>query len=66
MQGESPSLNIFFGVFFSSTPGVEEINAAHVEASERSFREWAWFYAEGIAKLDTKFVWLSYSACELF
>lgn len=34
----------------------EEINANLVGASERTFRDWVWFYAEGIANLDRKFV----------
>jgi hypothetical protein len=48
--------HLLWCLLFLNTYGVEEINAARVEASERSFHEWAWFYAEGIAKLDTKFV----------
>jgi hypothetical protein len=35
---------------------IEELNSSLVGACEKMFREKAWLYAEGIAKLDAKFV----------
>jgi len=31
---------------------VEELSAATVGTTEKTFRKWAWFYAEGLARLD--------------
>lgn len=42
---------------------VEEVSAAQVQTSEKNFRKWIWFYAEGMAKLDSNLVsrWISRS-----
>jgi hypothetical protein len=45
--------HLLWCLLFLNTYNVEEINAARVETSERNFREWAWFYAEGIAILQS-------------
>jgi len=36
--------------------GVEELSAATVGTTEKTFRKWAWFYSEGIAQLDSTVV----------
>lgn len=35
---------------------VEEVSAAQMGTSEKTFRKWVWFYAEGIANLDSDIV----------
>jgi hypothetical protein len=50
-------------LLFLNNYSVEEVNAAFVHTSERTFREEVWFYAEGIAQLDRKLVSFPQAFC---
>ena len=54
-RGANPE-HLLWSLLFLKTYSTEEILAAQVGANEKTFRRWAWFYAEGIANLDCKFV----------
>jgi hypothetical protein len=55
--GRKPnSEHLLWCLFFLKNYCVEEINASRFGACERTLREKAWLYAEGIANLDRKFV----------
>ena len=54
-RGANPE-HLLWCLHFLKTYSTEEIVSARVEANEKTFRRWAWFYAEGIANLDRKFV----------
>jgi hypothetical protein len=43
-------------LLFLKNYGVEETHAARVGCDEKTFRKWAWLYAEAVAKLDRKFI----------
>lgn len=48
--------HLLWCLLFLNNYSVEEINAGIAGVSERTFRDRSWFYAQGIANLDTKFV----------
>ena len=54
-RGADPE-HLLWCLHFLKTYGTEQILADQVGADEKTFRRWAWFYAEGIANLDHKFV----------
>ena len=55
VRGAKPE-HLLWGLLFMKTYAVEELHASMVGACETTFRKWAWFYAEGVANLDRKFV----------
>jgi len=48
--------HLLFALVFLKSYASEEIHAALCKTNVRTFRRWSWFYAEGIANLDKKFV----------
>jgi hypothetical protein len=53
----APWLEHLLGCFlFLKNYSTEEIHATIVRTSEKTFWKWVWFFAEGIANLDRKFV----------
>jgi hypothetical protein len=55
--GLRPNPNhLLFALVFLRCYCVEEIHATLCKTNVRTFRRWAWFYAEGIANLDKKYV----------
>lgn len=48
--------HLLWSLLFLKIYGVEEVHAARVGCDEKTFRKWAWLYAEAVAKLDRKFV----------
>jgi len=48
--------HLLYALIFLRQYCVEEIHATHCNTNVRTFRKWAWFYAEGIANLDAKYV----------
>jgi hypothetical protein len=48
--------HLLWCLFFLGNYNVEEVNAGFAGTSESFFCYWVWFYAEGIANLDKKFV----------
>ena len=47
-RGANPE-HLLWCLHFLKTYSTEEILSARVGANEKTFRRWAWFYAEGIA-----------------
>jgi hypothetical protein len=43
-------------LLFLKNYSTEEIHSTIIDSYEKRFRKWAWFFAEGIAALDRKFV----------
>ena len=54
-HGPQPK-HLLWCLLFMKNYGVEETHAARVGCDEKTFRKWAWLYAEGVAKLDRQFV----------
>jgi hypothetical protein len=48
--------HLLWALLFLCCYQTEEVHASLVGADEKTFRKWAWFFAEGIAGLDAKFV----------
>jgi len=48
--------HLLFALVFLRCYCVEEIHANLCNTNVRTFRRWSWFYAEGIANLDKKYV----------
>jgi hypothetical protein len=55
--------HLLWCLLFLNNYSVEEVNAAFVHTSERTFREKVWFYAEGIVQLDRKLVSFPQAFC---
>ena len=48
--------HLLWALHFLKSYDTEESNAVWAEYSEPTFAKWAWFYSEGIAKLEKKVV----------
>lgn len=48
--------HLLWALMFLRNYNKEEINASVAGCTEKTFRKWAWFYAEGIADLDSNYV----------
>lgn len=61
VRGPKP-IHLLWGLLFLRRYGTEEMMAVLTGVSEKTFRKWAWFYATGIANLDSVFVSLCLSS----
>ena len=62
VRGPKP-VHLLWALLFLRRYGTEEIMADVAGVCEKTFRKWAWFYAEGMAKLDLIVVSRSVSCC---
>jgi hypothetical protein len=49
-------VHLLWALYFLRCYNKEEVNGMTVGCDEKTFRKWAWFYADCIANLDTKYV----------
>jgi len=54
-RGAEPK-HFLYALLFLKNYSVEEIHSCMAGCCEITFRKWAWFFAEGIANLDRRFV----------
>lgn len=57
------SKHLLWALYFLNQYDTEAVNASVMGVDEKTFRRWAWFYLEGIAKMDKRYVRTTLTRC---